>query len=158
MGTLRRLLFNDNCRRRATLLLLALFFCRALVSNALMLDPGAPSGSFGLAICSGHGPLSFASFSASGRADAASIGMARISLHHHADDAGSNSGDQQTSPDSICPFSATLFAAIFALAIGFVLFFLRPFSIAPWPRRSREPCHRQAGNRPPEARAPPAAH
>ncbi|MGF6634878.1 hypothetical protein [Paraburkholderia sp. 35.1] len=103
-----------------------------------MLDPEAPSGSFGLALCTGHGPLVLpqgsnlsAMSGVMAMPDVSGLSDARdISASGDAHNPLSDSRDTH----SLCSFSAAFLSAIasiFALSVLFGIIVTTPFWFAP---------------------------
>ena len=130
---------------------LAIILARGLLSNVVMFDANAPSGSFGLVICSGYGPM-FATTSAQPQATTDGLAHAQPGGHmsvmampgmnmpmpssassassdgtnanSHASDDGHgsmNMDDSMQGGSAICPFSAALFAAVFTVIVFLLL-------------------------------------
>jgi len=159
MNALRHLLLRKGIATQCLwgFILIALL-CRALVSGAVMLDPGRPDSS-AVVLCSGGGPLNLdatALTALTARIDAdapitpandASAIVAALKHQAHANE--SNASDH-----SVCAFSAALFAALAPFALLVLLF---PAASA---RRLRltsilVPIARSALDERPPSRAPP---
>ena len=106
---------------------------RALLSSVVMLDADAPVGSFGLVMCSGHGPM-FSGNPAERSAvpmqmqmdtgmQMAMHGMAMASSSDATKPPHSAMGEQ-SDPNSLCAFSAAFLTAITVAAVFSLLVFL----------------------------------
>jgi len=144
MNAIRQFLLRDSWLRQGLLcLVFALLLLRALLSSAVMLDPDAPEGSYGLVICSGFGPLFPVAATGGGQAAPAMMGsgsmggmampgMPEMHASHHGTaavkpvvsgdasvaDIGTHMGDQDASDSGgVCPFSAAFLTAIVSLFV-----------------------------------------
>ncbi len=114
MSRLRHLLARRADHPLLSLLILCLLAFRLIFPTGLMLDPDADGGWAGLAICSGHGPLDLTPAALQANEDLSRALGSALSptpdTHHQR--AGASA--------ELCPFSASLAAAIALAAVVLV--------------------------------------
>jgi hypothetical protein len=105
------------------LLVFTVLFARAILPSAVMVTGDASAATFGLVICSGHGPL-FVSyrgdkllFSSSKTSKTGISGLLDIASH----DSETPHHSSSMVDDGVCPFSAALTVACIGLAIVCIL-------------------------------------
>jgi hypothetical protein len=155
--------------RSAMMIVFAVLLFRALLSSAVMFDPDAPANSFGLVLCSGHGPLMLHDEAPGTGPDAMLSGMSGMMAmpdhalpgnaagimhtpthsHSHADGSTADGDD-----NSICPFSAVFLSAICTLLVLPILFGLVT-SPRVWVTRTLRAPVKRLSCRPPPSHAPP---
>lgn len=140
MNQLRHFLSRGGMARQCLMcIVFTVLLVRALLSSVVMLDPDAPTGSFGLVMCSGQGPL----FSRAGMTMDAMPSMSSTMVTSMAksipgmamsprtvpaaSSKGASASDNQESvgnddSGSLCAFSAAFFAVIASIAIAWLFF------------------------------------
>lgn len=133
MNRLRHFLSQGGMAKRCVLFVVfTVLLSRALLSSNVMLDIEAPAGSFGLVMCSGHGPvfpIEHGPAVVEGmhmEGDPATPGMAMSAVLSTIGDTPPAAGPMDSDKDRLCPFSAVFLSVIASVAflslfIGFVI-------------------------------------
>lgn len=132
MNRLRHFLPQGGMARRCILFVIfTVLLSRALLSSNVMLDIDAPAGSFGLVMCSGHGPIfaaerSIAVDSMRMGGDPPMPGMAMSPMLSMPEDMPPAVESMDSDKDRLCPFSAAFLSVIASVAflslfLGFLL-------------------------------------
>ncbi|AMV48241.1 hypothetical protein [Paraburkholderia caribensis] len=134
MYPLRHFLLRGGVASRSLFLLaFTVLFARALLPGVVMLGFGAPQASFGLVMCSGHGPMfahdqAMTDMGDMGGMDMSSAPMPGMDMSSamKMDDHPSMLGHSSAMGDmgDLCPFSAAFIVACFGIALACLLFTL----------------------------------
>jgi hypothetical protein len=162
MNELRHFLSRGTLTARCLFFVVfAVLMSRALLSSVVMLDADAPVGSFGLVICSGHGPMFPNAIDKSSPVamqmdSGMMMDMPGMAMPSTSDKTSQQHGamDEQPDSNSLCPFSAAFLTAITVTAFVSLILFLIVVTLS-WAPPAIASFVASSPHRRPRTRAPP---
>lgn len=151
MNRLRPNRVRDESARWTLYVLFALFVLRLLIPTGLMLDASAGADSFGLVMCSGHGPLDLSALTSANGTSADDAFKAAAG----SDDAHRGTPSADSASSEVCPFSAVGLLAFTTAAILLVFCHFATV-VTSWRVRFAVVTIKRLFSAPQGARAPPA--